>query len=48
MWIEPGWRVFRNSGYNFARWRAKPVKVSEVIIILPLPQALELITVIKE
>jgi 4-amino-4-deoxy-L-arabinose transferase-like glycosyltransferase len=48
MRIEPGWRVFRNSGYNFARWRAKPVKVSEVIIILPLPQAMELITVIKE
>jgi 4-amino-4-deoxy-L-arabinose transferase-like glycosyltransferase len=46
--IQSDWRVFRNSGNNFARWKAKPVKVLGLQIILPFPQALELITVIKE
>jgi 4-amino-4-deoxy-L-arabinose transferase-like glycosyltransferase len=46
--IQSAWRVFRNSGHNFARWKAKPAKVLGLQMILPLPQALDLITVIKE
>jgi 4-amino-4-deoxy-L-arabinose transferase-like glycosyltransferase len=45
--IRPEWRVFRNSGYNFARWKGKPTKFLGLQIFLPLPQALDLITVIK-
>jgi 4-amino-4-deoxy-L-arabinose transferase-like glycosyltransferase len=45
--IRPDWRVFKNSGYNFARWKGKPSKYFGLQIILPLPQALNLITVIK-
>jgi 4-amino-4-deoxy-L-arabinose transferase-like glycosyltransferase len=46
--IQSGWHVFRNSGYNFARWRATPVKIFGLQTILPLPQSVDLITVIKE
>ena len=46
--IEPGWRVFRNSGYNFARWKATPTQLFGLHVLVPLPDALELTTVIKQ
>jgi hypothetical protein len=46
--IESGWRVLRNSGFNFARWKARPAKIFGIHVVFPLPQALDLITVIKE
>jgi 4-amino-4-deoxy-L-arabinose transferase-like glycosyltransferase len=46
--IQSDWHVFRNSGYNFARWRATPAKIFGLQTILPLPQSVDLITVIKE
>jgi 4-amino-4-deoxy-L-arabinose transferase-like glycosyltransferase len=44
----PGWRFFRTSGQNFARWKAKPVKIFGLQATLPMPQTTELITVSKE
>jgi 4-amino-4-deoxy-L-arabinose transferase-like glycosyltransferase len=46
--IQSDWFVLRNSGYNFARWKARPAKIFGMHIVFPLPQALDLITVIKE
>jgi hypothetical protein len=46
--IQPDWHTFRNSGYNFARWKVKPAKLLGIQIPLPFPDALELITVIKD
>ena len=46
--IQSDWHIFRNSGYNFARWRAVPAKIFGLQTILPLPQSVDLITVIKE
>jgi 4-amino-4-deoxy-L-arabinose transferase-like glycosyltransferase len=46
--IQSDWQVFRNSGYNFARWRATPAKIFGLQAILPLPQSVDLITLIKE
>jgi hypothetical protein len=46
--IQSDWRVLRNSGYNFARWKARPAKIFGIHVVFPLPEALDLITVIKE
>jgi len=46
--IQSDWHISRNSGYNFARWRAVPAKIFGLQTILPLPQSVDLITVIKE
>ena len=46
--IQSDWRVFRNSGHNFARWKATPTKIFGLQTVLPLPQSVDLITVIKE
>ena len=46
--IQSDWLVFKNSGENFARWKAKAVEVAGLQIILPFPQALDLTTVIKK
>jgi 4-amino-4-deoxy-L-arabinose transferase-like glycosyltransferase len=46
--IQSDWRVFRNSGHNFARWKAKPLTIFGLQTILPMPQSIDLITVIKK
>ena len=46
--IQSDWRIFRNSGYNFARWKPMPTKIFGLQTMLPLPQSVDLITVIKE
>jgi len=46
--IQSDWRIFKNSGYNFAHWKARPAKIFGIPVVFPLPQALDLITVIKE
>ena len=46
--MQSAWRVLRSSGYNFARWKARPAKILGIHVVFPLPEALDLITVIKE
>jgi 4-amino-4-deoxy-L-arabinose transferase-like glycosyltransferase len=46
--LDPSWKTFELSGYNFARWGLTPVTLFGLRIRLPSPQKLRLITVIKE
>jgi 4-amino-4-deoxy-L-arabinose transferase-like glycosyltransferase len=46
--IEPGWKMFESSGRNFARWKMGPVEFLGVHIKLPMPQQLDLLTIIKD
>ena len=46
--LSPEWHRFEISGHNFARWKLKPVLVLGIRTPLPLPQAVDLVTVIKQ
>jgi len=46
--LNPEWRTFAVSGHNFARWRPSPVSLFGLRIILPLPELLSLVTIIKQ
>jgi len=45
--LNPEWTTFEVSGHNFARWKMKPVQWFGLRIPLPVPQPLDLVTVIK-
>jgi hypothetical protein len=45
---NPEWRTFEVSGHNFARWILGPVTLFGLQIIVPLPESLSLVTIIKE
>jgi 4-amino-4-deoxy-L-arabinose transferase-like glycosyltransferase len=45
--LNADWKTFEVSGYNFARWKIKPVLLFGLRMPLPLPQPLDLVTVIK-
>lgn len=45
--LDPGWRTFKVSGHNFARWKLRSVPLLGVQVILPLPESLNLVTIIK-
>ncbi len=46
--LNPVWKTFDNSGYNFARWKMSQTTLLGVRTSLPVPQNLDLITVIKQ
>jgi hypothetical protein len=46
--LNSEWKTFEVSGNNFARWKVKPILVSGIRIALPVPQPLDLVTIIKE
>jgi 4-amino-4-deoxy-L-arabinose transferase-like glycosyltransferase len=46
--LDAKWKTFETSGYNFARWSPGLVTVLGVPLRLPLPEKLELVTVIKQ
>jgi 4-amino-4-deoxy-L-arabinose transferase-like glycosyltransferase len=46
--LNPEWQTFAVSGLNFARWRLKPVPLFGLRTILPLPESLSLVTIIKQ
>ena len=46
--INPAWHSFTTSGYNFARWKLQPTTLLGWHFSLPLPQPLELVTLIKQ
>jgi 4-amino-4-deoxy-L-arabinose transferase-like glycosyltransferase len=46
--LNPEWKTFEVSGHNFARWRLKPVQLFGARMVLPAPQRLDLVTIIKE
>jgi len=45
--LDPSWKTFDLSGYNFARWKLGPVTLFGLPMTLPVPQKLDLVTVIK-
>jgi 4-amino-4-deoxy-L-arabinose transferase-like glycosyltransferase len=45
---NPEWRTFEVSGHNFARWILGPVTLFGLQIVVPLPESLSLVTIIKE
>ena len=46
--LNPEWRTFLVSGHNFARWRLRQVPLFGLRTVLPLPESLSLITIIKQ
>jgi 4-amino-4-deoxy-L-arabinose transferase-like glycosyltransferase len=46
--LDPAWKSFELSGYNFARWAFSPMTLFGAKIPLPSPQKLQLVTVLKE
>jgi len=46
--VDPSWHSFTVSGYNFARWKLQPKTLLGVHVSIPCPQALDLVTLIKE
>ena len=46
--LNPEWRTFSVSGHNFARWRLRQVPLFGLRTVLPLPESLRLLTVIKQ
>jgi 4-amino-4-deoxy-L-arabinose transferase-like glycosyltransferase len=46
--LNSEWKTFEVSGHNFARWKVKPAVLFGIRIALPLPQPLDLVTIIKE
>jgi 4-amino-4-deoxy-L-arabinose transferase-like glycosyltransferase len=46
--VNSEWKKFEISGHNFARWKVEPVLVFGIGIPLPLPESLDLVTIIKE
>jgi len=45
--LNPDWKTFEVSGHNFARWKVKPVQWFAIRMALPIPQPLDLVTVVK-
>ena len=45
--LNSEWKTFEVSGHNFARWKVKPVRLFGIHMTLPLPQPLDLVTIIK-
>ena len=45
--LNSEWKTFESSGHNLARWQVKPVQFFGIRIPLPVPQSLDLVTVIK-
>jgi len=45
--LDPVWKTFDVSGYNFARWKLNRARLFGSQATLPVPQKLELVTVIK-
>jgi hypothetical protein len=46
--LDPAWKTFEVSGYNFARWKLGLATLDGVRVTLPVPQNLDLVTVIKQ
>jgi 4-amino-4-deoxy-L-arabinose transferase-like glycosyltransferase len=46
--LNSEWKTFEVSGHNFARWKVKPVLLFGLLMALPLPQPLNLVTILKE
>jgi hypothetical protein len=46
--LNPDWHTFELSGLNFARWKMQPVLLLGVRTSLPVPQSIDLVTVIKQ
>jgi 4-amino-4-deoxy-L-arabinose transferase-like glycosyltransferase len=46
--LDPSWKTFELSGYNFARWGLNPMTLFGMRISLPSPEELQLVTVVKE
>jgi 4-amino-4-deoxy-L-arabinose transferase-like glycosyltransferase len=47
VYLNPAWKTFDVSGYNFARWKLRPAARFGIRTTLPLPQHLDLVAVIK-
>jgi hypothetical protein len=45
--LNPEWKTFEVSGHNFARWKVEPVQLFGIRTVLPVPQRLDLVTVVK-
>jgi hypothetical protein len=45
--LNSEWESFEVSGHNFARWKVKPVLLYGIRMVLPFPQPLDLVTIIK-
>jgi 4-amino-4-deoxy-L-arabinose transferase-like glycosyltransferase len=45
--LNPDWKTFDVSGHNFARWKVEPVELFGIRTALPVPQPLDLVTVVK-
>jgi 4-amino-4-deoxy-L-arabinose transferase-like glycosyltransferase len=46
--LNAEWHKFELSGRNFARWKVQPVLLLGIRMPLPVPQAIDLVTVIKQ
>jgi 4-amino-4-deoxy-L-arabinose transferase-like glycosyltransferase len=46
--LNPDWKTFEVSGYNFARWRTKSVPWFGFRIPVPAPQPVDLVTIINQ
>jgi len=45
--LNSEWKSFEVSGHNFARWKMQPVTWFGIRLALPIPQPLNLVTVVK-
>lgn len=45
--LNSEWKSFEVSGHNLARWKVQPVTRFGIRLLLPLPQPLNLVTVVK-
>jgi len=46
--LNSEWKTFAVSGHNLARWKMTPVQLFGIRLALPVPQPLDLVTIIKE
>jgi 4-amino-4-deoxy-L-arabinose transferase-like glycosyltransferase len=46
--LNPVWQKFEVSGHNFARWKIEPLVFFGLRLPLPVPQPLNLVTIIKK
>ena len=46
--LNSEWKTFAVSGHNLARWKMTPVQLFGLRLALPVPQSLDLVTIIKE
>jgi hypothetical protein len=45
--FSPEWKIFEVAGHNFARWKVQPVPFFGLKIPWPVPQPLDLVTIVK-